>query len=236
MNRLKIGSWNANGLQATTINDILQQCHSLQMLFITETWLLVPTSLPTTCKQYHQYGTAVAGNYRGQMGITALVHPSFPYQILQTPTMNNHSLAFKLGNLQIICLYLLRPWMMTAIRILKTIPMEGPTLICGDLNARIGTLVGDTRVNVRGTEMKEWLEDHDLIVHNGHLARGIPTYLTYRNNTIASSIIDLFISNFALTNSEMPVPRRPLSWLGPPTPVTVVRPRPTRPTARPTPT
>lgn len=54
-----IGLWNANGLQATAIDDVLQHCHSFDLLFITETWLLPPVRLPTTWTQYHNYGRPV---------------------------------------------------------------------------------------------------------------------------------------------------------------------------------
>lgn len=50
---LTIGLWNANGLQATAIDDVLQHSHSFDLLFITETWLLPPVRLPTTWKQHH---------------------------------------------------------------------------------------------------------------------------------------------------------------------------------------
>jgi hypothetical protein len=43
--RVNIGLWNANGLQASSIDDVLQHCHSLDILFITETWLLPPIQI-----------------------------------------------------------------------------------------------------------------------------------------------------------------------------------------------
>ncbi|KAH8555647.1 hypothetical protein BGW37DRAFT_478032 [Umbelopsis sp. PMI_123] len=51
-----IGLWNVNGLQASSIDDVLQHCHSFDLLFITETWLLTPSRLPTTWTQFHNYG------------------------------------------------------------------------------------------------------------------------------------------------------------------------------------
>jgi hypothetical protein len=39
---LTIGLWNANGLQASVIHDVLRHCQSFSLLFITETWLLLP--------------------------------------------------------------------------------------------------------------------------------------------------------------------------------------------------
>ncbi|KAG0925367.1 hypothetical protein G6F30_013386 [Rhizopus arrhizus] len=44
---LTIGLWNANGLQASTVDDLLRHCQSFSLVFITETWLLPPARLPT---------------------------------------------------------------------------------------------------------------------------------------------------------------------------------------------
>src|SRR6478735_8035449 len=53
---LIIGLWNANGLQATTVDDLLRHCQSFSLIFITETWLLPPARLPTSWQQFHLYG------------------------------------------------------------------------------------------------------------------------------------------------------------------------------------
>ena len=39
---VSLGLWNANGLQRTAIDDVLQHCTNVHILFITETWLLPP--------------------------------------------------------------------------------------------------------------------------------------------------------------------------------------------------
>lgn len=39
---LSLGLWNANGLQRTAIDDVLQHCTNVHILFITETLLLPP--------------------------------------------------------------------------------------------------------------------------------------------------------------------------------------------------
>ena len=85
MNRLSIGLWNANGLQATAIDDVLQHSHSFDILFITETWLLPPSRLPTTWQQHHNYGIPVEGNFRGSLGITTLISPSCPIPSFLSP-------------------------------------------------------------------------------------------------------------------------------------------------------
>jgi hypothetical protein len=49
-----LGLWNANGLQASSVDDVLQHSHSFDLLFITETWL-PPLHIPTTWTQFHNY-------------------------------------------------------------------------------------------------------------------------------------------------------------------------------------
>ncbi|OAD75520.1 hypothetical protein PHYBLDRAFT_143773 [Phycomyces blakesleeanus NRRL 1555(-)] len=93
------GLWNANGLQPCAITDVLNHCQSLHMLFITETWLLSPARLLTSWSQFHLYGSPVAGNYHGSMGVSLLVSPSCPYAVTQIPMPNNYALAVKIGTL-----------------------------------------------------------------------------------------------------------------------------------------
>ena len=204
MNSITIGLWNANGLQATSINDVLNNCTFLSMLFITETWLLPPTRLPTNWKQHHIYGTPVAGGYRGSMGICALISPSCRIPIIQEPVHNRYSIGFKIGDLHIRCLYL--PPSLDdeeALTIIQSIPLTRNTIICGDLNARLGNLTGDHDSNLRGGLLKRWIQEQDLIVQNGLLVPGIPTYLSFRNNREISSIIDLIITNFEPQQASM---------------------------------
>ncbi|KAG1389637.1 hypothetical protein G6F60_013270 [Rhizopus arrhizus] len=80
---LTIGLWNANGLQASTVDDLLRHCQSFSLVFITETWLLPPARLPTSWQQFHLYGSPVAGQYRGSMGVSALVSPRCPLPVVE---------------------------------------------------------------------------------------------------------------------------------------------------------
>ena|ERR1700730_5221925 len=102
---LTIGLWNANGLQATAIDDVLQHSHSFDLLFITETWLLPPVRLPTTWKQHHNYGRPVQGNFRGSMGISLLVSPSSSLDVTPLPILNEYMLAVRLHSFTIVCCY-----------------------------------------------------------------------------------------------------------------------------------
>ncbi|KAG1606397.1 hypothetical protein G6F46_013038 [Rhizopus delemar] len=85
---LSISLWNANGLRTTTVHEVLSHCLSSTLLFITETWLLSPSLLPTDWMQYHVYGVPVPSANRGSMGVTALVSPSCPFPISQLPSPN----------------------------------------------------------------------------------------------------------------------------------------------------
>lgn len=69
----RISLWNANGLGTTVIHDVLSHCMSSDVLFITETWLLHPSRLPTNWDQYHLYGVPVRSTKRGSMGVSCLV-------------------------------------------------------------------------------------------------------------------------------------------------------------------
>ena len=206
MNNINISLWNANGLQATSVSEILNYCEPNTLLFITETWLLPPTALRTDWKQFHLYGIPVQGNYRGQMGITALVHPSFPYPVTSIPMPNKFTLALKVGNLRAVCMYL-PPSIADeeAIVALDTIPLLPDTIICGDLNARLGDITGDYDVNARGRALKEWIQDRRLHVLNGTLAHGQPTFLSYRRGQEISSIIDLFLTNFPPVSATLKI-------------------------------
>ncbi|OAD75680.1 hypothetical protein PHYBLDRAFT_166906 [Phycomyces blakesleeanus NRRL 1555(-)] len=198
------GLWNANGLQPRAIYDVLQYCHSLHMLFITETWLLPPSRLPTSWSQIHLYGLPVAGNYRGSMGVSVLISPSCPYPVTQIPMSSNYALAIKIGSLRIVCLYL--PLSMSnhdALAVLSSIPLTNDTIICGDFNSRLGSLTGDYATNTLGLALCQWLEERALTVVNGQLSPCIPTFISFCQNVEISSIIDLFITNMSLTNATL---------------------------------
>lgn len=78
---------------------------------------------------------------------------------------------------------------------LSSLPRRSDTIICGDFNARLGDLTGDSRTNPRGNALSGWLQDNNLFLLNASLAHGIDTYCTFRRGEVASSIIDLFITN-----------------------------------------
>jgi hypothetical protein len=79
--------------------------------------------------------------------------------------------------------------------ILNSIPLLPNTTICGDFNARLGELLGDSKTNPRGLRLLPWLSDRQLSVLQGSLAYGIPTFSAFRQGVEVSSIIDLFITN-----------------------------------------
>lgn len=193
---ITIGIWNANGLGNTTISDVLSHCNSFSILFITESWLLPPSLLPTTWTQIHTYGKPVSNTYRGSQGITALINPTCSIPIRHIPSSNQYSLSLQFGQLRISCLYLppsLSPHQ--AMTTLDSINLQHDTIICGDINARLGRLTGDRSINPRGRHVLTWIQDRALSVLNASLAHGIPTFLKTRNDTVSESIIDYFITN-----------------------------------------
>ncbi|KAG1025590.1 hypothetical protein G6F43_014140 [Rhizopus delemar] len=100
---LTIGLWNANGLQATTVDDLLRHCQSFSLIFITETWLLPPNKIRTPWPQFHLYGTPVDGNFRGSQGVSALVSPSFPLPVMQFPVHTKYALGLQFLLLWMCC-------------------------------------------------------------------------------------------------------------------------------------
>lgn len=198
----RISLWNANGLGTTVIHDVLSHCMSSDVLFITETWLLHPSRLPTNWDQYHLYGVPVRSTKRGSMGVSCLVSPDCTLSVSQLPSPNNYTLVMKIGALHIVCLYLPPSLSTTAVDgLLSSLPIHYPnTVLCGDFNARIGDLTGDSTTNSRGRLLQQWLDTHQLAILNSSLSFGQPTWAGVRNHQATTSIIDLFITDLTLSS------------------------------------
>ncbi|CEG83300.1 hypothetical protein RMATCC62417_17247 [Rhizopus microsporus] len=76
-------------------------------------------------------------------------------------------------------------------------PNTESTIICGDLNSRIGRATEDTFHNYQGQLLYDWINSHDMTIWYERLAYGLPTFMNY----FGSSIIDYFIST-----TELPYP------------------------------
>jgi hypothetical protein len=197
---ITIGLWNANSLQATTVSEVLSHCHSFTILFITETWILPPSLLNVGWTEFHTYGKPVFESQnqrtRGSQGIVALINPSCPIPVNHLISPNPYILSLQLGQLRISCFYLPPSLSLDqATAALDSVPLHENTILCGDFNARLFNLTGDTASNPRGTQFKSWFEDRDLSVLNATLANGIPTFRRMMQDVEHTSIIDLFITN-----------------------------------------
>ncbi|KAK4510880.1 uncharacterized protein ATC70_004662 [Mucor velutinosus] len=166
------------------------------VLLVTETWL-TSGSFPTNWSQFHLYGSKVPGAFnRGSGGITAFVSPSCPFSVSQLPSYNAHTLSLKVGTLTVHCVYLPPPLSSDKVlSLLRSLPVTSDTILCGDFNARFGSLLGDTNANPRGTSLLPWLEESSLSILNESLAFGTPTFTTFRRQQEVHSIIDLFLTN-----------------------------------------
>ncbi|OAD65322.1 hypothetical protein PHYBLDRAFT_153566 [Phycomyces blakesleeanus NRRL 1555(-)] len=129
-----------------------------------------------------------SGTYRSSMGVSVLLPPHCPYSVTQIPMPLKYVLAVKIGSLRIVCLYL-PPNMPThnVLHVLSSIPLTHDTILCGDFNARFGSVT----------------EERSLSVVNADLAPCIPTYTSFHNNYEISSMIDLFITNIPLINPSL---------------------------------
>ncbi|KAI7865039.1 Endonuclease/exonuclease/phosphatase [Spinellus fusiger] len=194
---INLSLWNANGLRATTVHDVLSHCSPTTLLFITETWLLSPACLPTDWEQFHLYGSPVVSSYCGSMGVSDLVSPSFPYPVHQLPSLNKYTFSLKVGPLCFLCLYL-PPSLSCSdlISILSSLPIYPNTILCGDFNARLGDITGDSVMSPHGTAMVPWFEEWSLSVLNSSLSYGIATWHGFWQQCTCSSILDLFLCNF----------------------------------------
>ncbi|KAG1436133.1 hypothetical protein G6F56_013692 [Rhizopus delemar] len=145
---IKIGLWNANGLTGATAQDFLQHCTSFSILFITETWLRPPRRIDSSWSQFHVYGPPVPNSFRGSQGVSALVSPGCPMAVVQFPVHTQYGLGLRLGrSLRLICLYLPPSLSDDEVSsVLVSLPTSDDTIICGDLNARLGAVTGDTNV------------------------------------------------------------------------------------------
>ncbi|KAK4521576.1 uncharacterized protein ATC70_006900, partial [Mucor velutinosus] len=194
--QVSLSLWNANGLRQSTVHDVLHHVQNTHVLLVTETWL-TSGSFPTNWSQFHLYGSKVPGAFnRGSGGITAFVSPSCPFSVSQLPSYNAHTLSLKVGTLTVHCVYLPPPLSSDKVlSLLRSLPVTSDTILCGDFNARFGSLLGDTNANPRGTSLLPWLEESSLSILNESLAFGTPTFTTFRRQQEVHSIIDLFLTN-----------------------------------------
>jgi hypothetical protein len=213
---INLGLWNANSLQTTAIDDVLQHCSNVHILFITETWLPSPSRLPTEWHQHHNYAQPVIDpryperNNRSQYGITTLISPTCPFQILPLPSPSPFISSFRIASSHIVCCYIPpklpgQDDLVAFNDILNSIPLSPDTILCGDFNARLGPITGDTATNSRGRLFARWIEDRQLHLWQTPAIFGIPTYCTFRGEREHRSIIDLFLSNFRADVTEMTI-------------------------------
>ncbi|KAK4510882.1 uncharacterized protein ATC70_004659 [Mucor velutinosus] len=191
------------------VHDVLSHVLDTHVLVVTETWLL-SGSFPSDWSQFHLYGTKVPGAFgRGSGGVTAFVSPSCPFSVSQLPSYNPHTLSLKVGTLTVHCVYLPPPLSSDKVlSLLRSLPITSDTILCGDFNARFGSLLGDTTANPRGNSLLPWIEEASLSILNESLAYGTPTFTTFRRQQEVHSIIDLFLTNIgetAMLNSQLVV-------------------------------
>ncbi|KAG0786380.1 hypothetical protein G6F22_006146 [Rhizopus arrhizus] len=204
-------SSNISGLARQALNPLLSIVHSSSILLLTETWLLSPLKYPTRWKQFHTYGIKTQPlATKGSQGISLLVNPDCKYHVHHFESDDTHlsqyKLSFAVANILVHCLYL-PPHLdnQTITQVLNSLPHTtnhtSQTIICGDFNARLGSLTGDRSTNSRGNLIIQWMQRNNIILWNQRLAYGQFTFMAHQG----SSIIDLFMSNAELVEPSMKI-------------------------------
>lgn len=114
--------------------------------------------------------------------------------------LQDYALGIQLGReLRLICLYISpeQDGLYTAdvSAILNVAPLDHDTIICGDLNARMGIFVGDYETNSRGNLLQEYCTDSESNILNCQLSHATPTLKDRRRGQNVSSIVDYYITN-----------------------------------------
>jgi hypothetical protein len=100
-------------------------------------------------------------------------------------------------------------------QILSSIPLTSSTIICGDINARMGKRTGDSRWNTRGTKFNQFISQNNLYNWNSINQYGVPTRINYfeQTNSVDNSIVDYFITQADLPQAQLCI-RTDLAVLG----------------------
>lgn len=182
---------NASGIDRSP-DEITKFCSSLNtdILLLTESYL-TSGNLTTDWTQYHNYAIIPPNMHRGHGGLSILIRPDFPFHVHKLATTNPYQLSITIDRYTIHSLYLPPRLSLSEYRsILHNLSIDPHTIILGDLNTRLGSLVGDSRDNNRIHHFTNWLHHYNLTLWNQSLAYGQPTFETNRG----SSIIDFFLS------------------------------------------
>lgn len=73
------------------------------------------------------------------------------------------------------------------------ITQDGETIICGDLNARVGDITNDSKYNTRGTKLKHFLEDSNFHIINPNQNNSSAKFTSF--SFWGAGITDLIITN-----------------------------------------
>lgn len=214
MSRLSISLFDATGMPKQSIYPILQLAQNSDLLFLTETWLLSPTRFHSTWKEYHSYGLPLATTRgrRAHLGLALLVNPRYDLPVFPIehshPLLAKYALSIVLSwTILIHCIYI-SPELEEDVpitAILEELPMQyastTTTILCGDFNARLGQITGDTRLDPRGRVLSNWIQAQSLTLWNQRLTYGQPTSYTFHG----TRIIDFFLSDTDLTSPSMTI-------------------------------
>lgn len=157
----------------------------------------------------HTYGQPIHfSSNRGSLSIALLVNPITKYTVHHIqhshPLLAKYTLSFTIAKMLVHCLYLPPSLSHAEVSdLLSLLPLNIPntnaTIICGDLNARMGSYTRDSLYTTRGRILQDWIRPHKLISWNTILKYGCLTYIAYHGY----SIIGYFLSTTELDSPEL---------------------------------
>ncbi|KAG1043177.1 hypothetical protein G6F43_011721 [Rhizopus delemar] len=153
MTTITISLFNATGLSRQAFNPILNLVQSSSVLLLTETWPLSPLKYPKNWKQFHTYGIKTQPlATKGSQGISLFLNTNCKYHVhhisYHDTFLSQFILSFTITNNLVHCLYLPSHLDNQIVaRILDFLPHTtshtNQAILCGDFNARLGSLTGD---------------------------------------------------------------------------------------------
>ncbi|CAO0801025.1 unnamed protein product [Mucor circinelloides] len=154
-----------------------------------------PSSYIVATIPYLWFACPYSNMRRGQMGVSLLVNPDFPYPVTHVPSVSPYALSCQFASTLIHCVYLPPTASFSdsdALAVLHDLLLHSSpfqktnTSISGDLNACHARLLGGIKTTTRGTLLYDWLLDTGLYCWNASFDFGDPTHVQQRRRRVTN--------------------------------------------------